>query len=310
MKSLFSFLFLTTLFFSQAQADELKLALNWKAEPEFGGFYAADAYFQKAGLKVKVMEGGSGTPTIQMLAAGQVDYAVVSSDEVLMSIDRGANDVVALFAVYQTNPVGIMTHAERNFKSLSDVFQSDGTLLWEQGLPYAQFLKKKFGSMKVQTAPYSGGVGPFLRDAKISQQCFITSEPLAAEKANAKVKTFLVSEAGYNPYNAVLVTKRSRFEKNPDEVKKIVKAVRAGWTDYLKNPTLANEVMAKLNPSMDKETFAKSAKAQASLIETAETKKHGLGSMTAERWQTLSEQLLDLKFIKSKPDSKKLFENL
>jgi NitT/TauT family transport system substrate-binding protein len=292
-----------------APAD-LKLALNWKAEPEFGGFYAAKAHFQKAGLHVKILEGGSGTPTIQMLASGQVDYAVVSGDEVLVSVDRGAKDVVALFAVYQTDPTAIMTHAERNFSSLKDVFDHDGTLLWEAGLPYAQYLKKKYGAFKVQTAPYSGGIGIFLRTPKMSQQCFITSEPIAAEKAGVKVKTFMISDSGYNPYNTVLVTQRSRFEKNPDQVKKMVQAVREGWRDYLKDPSAANAVMAKLNPSMDAATFAKIAKTQASLIETAETKKHGLGHMTEERWQTLSDQLLDIKFIKAKPDVTKVFVNL
>lgn len=301
---------LFSLFCSSAFAADLKLALNWKAEPQFGGFYAAQTHFEKDGFKVQVLEGGSGTPTIQMLAAGQVDYAVVSADEVIVAADRGASDVVAIFATYQTNPAAIMTHAERGFKTLGDVFHNSGTLLWQQGLPYALFLKKQYSPLKVQTAPDAGGIGLFLKDQNLSQQCFVTSEPLAAEKAHAKVKTFLVSESGYNPYTTVLVTKRSRFEKNPDEVKKIAAAVRAGWTEYLKDPTSTNEVMMKLNPAMDKETFALSAKAQADLIATADTKKQGLGVMSAKRWETLSEQLFEMKLTKKKIDPKKLFENL
>jgi len=307
--SLISLLFLLAPH-SWAADSELKLALNWKAEPQFGGFYAADSHFQKLGLKVKVLEGGSGTPTIQMLAAGQVDYAVVSADEAIVAVDRGASDVVAIFATYQTNPAGIMTHAERNFKSLKDVLQSPGMLLWQEGLPYAVYLKKKYAPLKVTTAPDAGGIGLFLRDQKISQQCFVTSEPLAAEKAHVKVKTFLVSESGYNPYTTVLVTKRSRFEKNPDEVIKVVNAVRAGWGDYLRDPSVTNSQMMKLNPAMDKETFAQSAKAQVDLIETAETRKHVLGVMTAERWKTLSEQLFEMKLTKKKINTEGLFQNL
>ncbi len=81
------------------------------------GFYA------KNSLDVSIIEGGSGTPTIQVLGAGKVDYAIVSADEVVISHDRGAKNVVALFATFQTNPQAIMAHAERGFHSVEDVLQ-------------------------------------------------------------------------------------------------------------------------------------------------------------------------------------------
>jgi hypothetical protein len=49
---------------------------------------------------------------------------------------------------------------------------------------------------------------------------------------------------------------------------------------------------------MDLDTFTEGAAAQKSLIETEETQKSGLGSMTAERWTTLGEQLVALGVIK------------
>ena len=53
-----------------------------------------------------------------MLGAGKVDYAIVSADEVVIAHDRGAKNVVALFATFQTNPQAIMAHAERGFRSV------------------------------------------------------------------------------------------------------------------------------------------------------------------------------------------------
>ena len=54
-----------------------------------------------------------------------------------------------------------------------------------------------------------------------------TSEPLTAARAGLKVTTFLVAESGYNPYTTVLVTTREHLQQNPDEVKRMVAAVRA-----------------------------------------------------------------------------------
>ena len=116
-------------------AQPLVLALNWKPEPQFGGFYAAQVNndYQKNNLNVKITEGGSGTPTIQMLTAGKVDYAIVSADEVIIASARGAKNIVALFATYQTNPQGIITHAARGYESLEQVMHGDGVLLWQAG---------------------------------------------------------------------------------------------------------------------------------------------------------------------------------
>jgi len=313
MKSSHLFSIFLCLFSAAALAQspaKVKLALNWKPEPQFGGFYAAqlNGEFKKRGLDVEILEGGSGTPTVQMLGAGKVDFAIVSAEEIIVANDRGAK-ITGIFATYQTNPQAIMTHQERGFKSLKDVFESKGTLALQSGLSYAQFLKNKYPNPKVVIAPYSGGITSFLKDNEYSQQCFFTSEPLVAEKAGKKVKTFLVSEEGFNPYTTVLAV-RAESLKNPKIAKDMVEAVRAGWEDYLNNPEATNKYMAGLNKSMDAETFAKSAAAQSPLIENAETKQKGLGTMTETRWQSLLKQLMDLKIIKKKLETKDLYQVL
>ncbi len=296
---LFAVLFSVSLIAQPPVAGKpLVLALNWKPEPQFGGFYAAQVqgFYAENGLNVKIMEGGSGTPTIQMLLAGKVDYAIVSADEVVIALARGGSDIVALFATYQTNPQGIMTHAERGFESIDEVMHSAGVLLWQSGLPYAQYFKKKYAPLNVVTAPYLGGIGNFQNDPNISQQCFVTSEPLTAEAAGIKVKTFLVADSGYNPYTAVLVTQRQRWESSPAEVRAMVAAVRSGWNDYLQDPGETNAAMLALNRAMSAETFAQSAQAQRALIRTSSTER--IGAMTQTRWQTLADQLLEINVVR------------
>lgn len=284
-----------------------ELALNWKAEPQFGGFYAADLHglYKKNGLDVKVLEGGAGTPVVQMVATGKVPFGIVSADEVIISQSKGS-DVVALFAVYQTNPQGIMVHEEKGYKKIGDLFKSNDTLALQKGLPYAMYLMKKYPKAAVKMVPYQGGIGNFLQDKNFAQQCFVTSEPLAAQKANAKIKTFLVADEGYNPYTTVLVTRASYLAKDEKTVKAMVQAVREGWKQYLENPEATNRHMMKLNPAMDAQTFKESAAAQKSLIET----KALLGSMTEERWKQLGEQLQSIGVVKTVPLNKNLFRNL
>lgn len=306
MKSLA--IILVFLFVQNTFAKSIELVLNWKAEPEFGGFYAAQIqnFYTKHGIEVKVIEGGSGTPTVQMLANGKVDFAIVSADEIILSQDRNKkNKVKALFAVYQTAPYIIMTHQERGFKTLKDVFQGEGILSVQSGLPFYPYLVKKFGKPRVQIVPYAGGVSNFLKDQKFSQQGFVTTKPLAAEKAGAKVKNFLIADEGFNPYLVVLATTEDVIKKNPDLVEKMIKGSQEGWAFYLQNPKSVNEYMAKLNKSLDLDTFTKAAEIQKPFIEVKET---AVGSMSEERWNTLVNQLHELGLIKSKPTAKDLMK--
>jgi NitT/TauT family transport system substrate-binding protein len=285
-----------------SKTSKIHLALNWKPDPEFGGFYAAD--FAKRGLDVEILPGGAGTPTVQMIGAGSAEFGVVAADEILIARARG-NDVVALFAAFQNNPQGIMVHASRNLRSIADVLKS-GTLAIQSGLPYARLLQKQFGFDHVKVVPSPGGdLTAFLNDNNFAQQCFVTAEPLQARRRGVDVTVFPVSDIGYNPYTTVLATSGTLLRDHPDTARNMVAAVRDGWRNYLDNPASTNEKMHALNPTMDAATFAEIAAAQKPLIES-----NPLGQMTKERWETLAAQLKDLGDIPQIPPAGQCFRNL
>jgi NitT/TauT family transport system substrate-binding protein len=270
----------------KAPAGTIRLALDWKPEPEFGGFYAAN--YESHGLNVDLLPGGSGTPTVQMIGAGSAEFGIVSADELVVARARG-NDVVGLFAVFQNCPQGIMVHPSPNMNTIADVFRG-GTLAIDRGLPYARILEKKFGFDKVKIVPSPGGdISAFLHDPKFEQQCFVTSEPLAAMHAGVAVKVFPISDSGYNPYTTVLATTGNLLRTDSAKAQAMVAAVREGWQTYLASPAATNAKMHALNPSMDLATFTEVAETQKPYIEAVE-----LGTMTTARWETLIAQLKDL----------------
>jgi NitT/TauT family transport system substrate-binding protein len=284
------------------RSSKIRLALNWKPDPEFGGFYAAD--YAKHGLDVDILPGGSGTPTVQMIGAGSAEFGIIQADELLLARAQG-NDVVALFAAFRNSPLGIMAHGSRKLESIGDVLKS-GTLAIESGLPYARLLKKKFGFDHVKVVPSPGGdLTAFLNDENFAQQCFITAEPLQAKRKGVDVKVFPISDIGYNPYTTVMAAGGDLLRKNPDVVKNMVAAVREGWRAYLDNAAPANERMHAMNPSMEAAGYAEIAEAQKPLIESSP-----LGKMTTERWDTLAAQLKELGDIPQAPPADQCFRDL
>jgi NitT/TauT family transport system substrate-binding protein len=285
------------------------LTLDWKPEPEFGGFYAAkqSGAFARQGLDVDIRSAGEGAKTWQLVAAGKTDFAITAADQVLIArAGESPADVVALFAVYQTAPQGVMTHAARGFSSLADVFASDGTLAAENNA-WLQFALKKYAPAKVKVTAYMGGIGAFMAKPDYAQQCFVFSEPVLARRAGATPKTFLVADSGYNPYTTVVITSGRTLRERPQVVKAMAAACREGWRAYLTDPSPANAVMGALNKDMDPQTFAEGAMAQAPLIETGADRP--LGAMTRERWETLASQLVELKVIDKAPPAEACFVN-
>lgn len=308
--SIFSLLLLATSAF--ANPTEVILQLNWKAEPQFGGFYAASLAGADAAqnIKLKNQMGGSGTPTVQMLRNQKVDFAIVSADELLISNDKNPNKpLVAVFAVFQKNPQIIMCREENKFDSLKDLFASNVRLAWQAGLPYALFLKQKYPKTKVQSVPNTGGLPIYTqkKDHRICLQGFVTSEPFLATKAGVASQVFLIAEEGFNPYTTVLAVRKDTLEKNEDLVKRVVLAAREGWASYLRNPTPTNAELNRLNPSMDLRSMKESAEAQVPLIRTSTDAQ--IGTMTNERWSQLIQQMKEIKLIKKTLSSETQFKN-
>jgi NitT/TauT family transport system substrate-binding protein len=288
------------LLFTVTAVQAQDLALNWKPEPEFGGFYEAlfTKLYEKEGLKVKILPGGAGQPVTQMVAAKKVKFGIAAADEVILARAQGAK-VVALYAVYQTNPQGFMVHPERKIKSLKELFQTEGTIALQKGLPYTVWLEKQYAPFKAKIVPYTGGITSFIQNPTFSQQCFIFSEPIAARREKVNPQTFLISESGFDTYLTVVIAHEDTVKNELPMVTKFLDATRKGWNSYLADSKNTNAEMQKMNPSLDLATFNEAAELQKPFVQTSETKQKGLGIMTFERWKKLYEQMNEVKLVKS-----------
>jgi NitT/TauT family transport system substrate-binding protein len=282
----------------------ITLALNWKPEPEFGGIFEAErsGAFAKRGITL-ARTGGPGAPVVQMVEARQVRFGIASADEVVLARDRGS-DVIAVFATYQTSPQGLMGHASRGADSLEALLASPGTLAVEPGLPYVKFLERRYGFAAQKVVPYTYSIAPFLQDASLAQQVFVTAEPIAARRAGADPKVFLIADSGYNPYTAVVIAHGETLRADREGVAAFVAALREGWAGYLADPAPANALMGPLNPEMDAEAMRLAAEAQEPLIEAPGA---ALGSMTTERWAQLAAQLHELGLVKEPQPAERYF---
>ncbi len=284
------------------------LQLNWLPEPQFGGIYEArlKGIFEAEGLEVEVRPGAAGVSAPQLADNGNVEFSIVGGSQILQLNDRGG-DLVALFAVYQHDPHGIMVPADSKYTSLKQLWRDpEATIGCEADLAFVREITRVFGTDGgARLAAYN--LPAFRAGRQQASQCFVTSEPVSLELDGFKTRVFMSSESGFDPYNTVLVTRRAYLESEPETCAAMVRAFSRGWTGYLAQPEATNAELARLNPGMSLEALALSSRKQIPLIQDEVTARDGLGAMSQERWQRLAEQLKSLGVLDQVPDVSRIY---
>lgn len=270
------------------------LMLNWFPEAEHGGYYAAlvHGYYEEAGLAVEIIPGGPSAPVLQQIARGDVTFGVTNADDVLLARAQEA-DVVALMAPLQTSPRCIMVHKSSGIESFDQL--QNVTLAMSGGKAWAQFLKKKLPLEGVELQE-GATVAKFLVDENYAQQAYVFSEPFVAEQEGGDPVSLLVADLGFNPYTSLLIAKQSTIDEQSDIVQKMVSASIKGWDKYLADPEETNKYINRQNNKMGMEILAYGVKAMQPLCKVQD-EGGSTGHMTAERWKTLHEQMIDVEAI-------------
>lgn len=272
---------------------------NWYAEAEHGGFYQAVAtgIYRKYGLDVTIKMGGPQVNIMQLMAAGQADCIMGSSDLQMVIARSGGLPVVTVAAVFQKDPQVLISHDDVNdFEDMKDK-----TILIA---PTAQrgywlWLKQKYGFTDSQTRPYTFNIQPFVADKNAVQQGYLTSEPFAIQKAGIKAKAHLFADKGWTSYATTISCMDETVKTRNKAMAAFVKGTMEGWKSYLADPAPGNALIKKDNPSMTDEQLAYSVAKlkEMGMVTGGEAPKLGIGMMDDKRIAINYKFLVDNKLI-------------
>jgi len=272
---------------------------NWFAEAEHGGFYQAIAtgIYRKAGLDVTVKMGGPQVNILQLMAAGQADCVMGSSDLQMIQTRESGVPVVTVAAYFQKDPQVLIAHED--VKSFEEM--KGKTILIGSGARqgYWPWLKAKYGLTDEQTRPYTFNVQPFVADKNLVQQGYVTSEPYAIQKAGVKANTFLFGDFGFPAYATTVSCMDRTVKDRKAAVAAFVKASAEGWKSYLADPAPGNALIKKDNPAMTDDQLAYSVAKlkETGIVGGGDAAKLGIGVMTEVRLKASYDFLVTSKLI-------------
>jgi NitT/TauT family transport system substrate-binding protein len=279
---------------------EVVLALNWFPEAEHGGYYAAltHGYFAEEGLSVTIRPGSKKVQVVTDVADGSVAFGVDNADK-LLSFRAQEADVVAVMSPIQNSPRCIMVHKKLGLTRLEDLAgRKPFTLAMNGAQPFAQFLKKRVDLTDIQIVAYPANVVQFLIEPNYGQQAYSFSEPFLAEQKESDPQCLMLSDLGFNTYTSMLLARRELIETQPELVAKMTRASIRGWKKYLAEPAETNRHIHEQNPEMPLDVLEFGVKALKPLCLPEGFSEDRLGEMTAERWKTLVDQLVEIEVLK------------
>ena len=169
---------------------KVKLQLQWVPQAQFAGYYvaASKGYYKDEGLDVDIMEAGTDTVPITVLAQGNADYAISWVPKVLGSIEQGT-DVTDVAQIFERSGTTQISFKDKNITKPADLAgKKVGS--WGYGNEW-----ELFAGMNKD--------GVSLKDIKLVQQAFDMKGFLSGDIDAAQAMT-------YNEYAQVLETKNPK----------------------------------------------------------------------------------------------------
>ncbi len=101
---------------------KVTLQLQWFAQAQFGGYYAAvdQGFYKDEGLDVTLKEGGADIVPQDALTSGEADYAISWVPKVLGSIEQGAH-ITNVAQIFERSATTQISFKDKNINSPADL---------------------------------------------------------------------------------------------------------------------------------------------------------------------------------------------
>jgi NitT/TauT family transport system substrate-binding protein len=294
---------------SASGSTPFTLVLPWYADPEGGGFFAAqtEGLYHNKNLDVTLQPGGPQVSATQLVAAGRAQVGFTDAAGIIQAREQGI-PIVAIGALYQNNPVGVMAHADTGITSFAQM--AGRTWVVQTGQLGPDWVKKSTG-ISFGTQQYQGSIANFLHDDNLIQQGWPTNEAYQAQQAGVKVNFIPFSASGFNPYNDVFFTSESYLQQHRQQLVDFLAASMQGWADYMsdvKVATQTNDALLKANTQQSSQSVWYAWDKQRAYV-VADEGKQQLGAMTDQRWTTFLDQMKQLGQVTTTVNVKDVYDS-
>ncbi|HTX92887.1 MAG TPA: ABC transporter substrate-binding protein [Anaerolineales bacterium] len=296
---------------STGALQQVRLPLGYIPDVQFAPLYVAveKGYFRAEGIQVN-FDYSMETDITALVGANQIQFGVVSGDQVLLARAKGL-PVVYVTAWYQQYPVsvvaksslGIHTPADLRGKTIGlpgtygAIYIGLRALLNAGGLQESDVKLDSIGYTQVESLATD-------RDQAVS--VYTGNEPLQLRAQGYDLTELRVADYVKLASNG-LITNEKTIAGDPDLVRRMVKAFLHGLSDTISDPETAYQISLKYVANLAQADTAVQKQKLAASIEM--WKADRLGYSDPKSWDSMQSVLLDMGLLTQPLDLTKAFTN-
>jgi len=288
---------------------KIRLPMGFTPSVQYAPFYVAvdKGYFAAAGLALD-FDYSFETNGVQLVGAGQLPFAIVSGEQVLLARAQSL-PVVYVLDWFQKFPVAVIAKAGSGIKTPADLrgkhigtpelgganFVGLRALLAKTGIADSEVTISDIGFNQA-TALKAGQV-----DAAV---VYANNEPIRLAAQGEQLNTINVSNYVSLAANGIL-TNEDTIAKDPDLIRKFLRAFARGLNDSIADPGAAYTISKKYIENLTDDAVEQ--KVLAATIDMWKAPHLGLSDPAA--WDTMQRTLLETKLLSQAQDLSKTYTN-
>lgn len=295
---------------------EVNFRLDWTLYGVHAPFFLAQerGYYAKEGLKVNILEGQGSATVMQLVAQGRDPLGLIDYSTQLYGVEQGL-PIVAVARVV-SDMLGVISPADAPIKTPQELVgkivayapsESSGIAL------NALLAMTGVDGKKISVVnPATGAKNAlFLQKRVDAIPGNVNVQPAQLEAQGGKVVYFKFSEFGLSMMAQGISANKAFLEKNPDVVRKFVKASLQGLEDTKMDPKAAVDALVKINPQQkrDEALLMKQVLISMGGLETENTKGKPLGYMDAKDWEGMQNTLAQFGGLKKPSPVSAIYSN-
>lgn len=265
------------------------LRLPWLETVEFAGTFIADTngYYKTVGFSSFTLTPGgpTATPVETELVAGKALFGISTPDLAAAAVVKGAG-LKIIGATFQKNPYAVMSLASKPIHTPKDMAGKKIGVAALDESAWTAFLKaNNIDPASITTVPVQEDPTPLTTGTVDGFLGYITDQPITLRSKGFPVETFLLADYGYALSGDVYEATETTITEHRDAVKAFLRTQIMGWKKALADPALGATLAAQQygkSLGLDAAEQTLTAKAENTLVLTADTKKNGLLTITPE----------------------------
>lgn len=293
---------------------KITVLLDWVPNTNHTGMYVAieKGFYRQEGLEVDIIQPSEGGPAA-LIAAGQGEFGISYQEQVTFArTSKEPLPVVGIAAMLQHNTSGFASPVEKGIKRPRDF---EGKKYGGWGSPVEEATIKAL--MEIDQADFSktemvtiGAIDFFAAVQQYVDYTWIYYgwDGVAAELKDFPIHFILLQDYAIELdfYTPVIIAREHLLQKEPELVRKFLRATEKGYQYSIENPESAVQALLTHAPEIDREIAIASQKY---LAEQYLADAPYWGIMEAQRWEDYARWLFERELIDRMLDVEASFTN-